>query len=86
MFCHTVNTVTTLPDCHCTAGHLVSAHLPCLHPLTLALFVAAVLGVGGGGVLVGGLPGMPAGMLQQVPGGAVPGVPQLGLIGVPRFR
>ena len=21
MFCHTVNTVTTLPDCHCAAGH-----------------------------------------------------------------
>ena len=33
----------------------------------------------GGGVLVGGLPGVP--MMQQMPG-----VQQLGLIGVPRFR
>ena len=39
---------------------------------------AAVLGMGGG-VLVGGLPGVP--MMQQMPG-----VQQLGLIGVPRFR
>ena len=48
--------------------------------LKLCLSVAAVLGMGGG-VLVGGLPGMPA-MVQQVPGA----VQQLGLIGMPRFR
>ena len=43
-----------------------------------------MLGVGpGGGVLVGGIPGMPGAMVQ-----GVPGMPQhqLGLIGMPRFR
>lgn len=46
-----------------------------------------MLGVGpGGGVLVGGLPGMPGAVVQGVPGAGVPGMPQLGLIGMPRFR
>ena len=46
-----------------------------------------MLGVGhGGGVLVGGIPGMPGAMVQGVPGAGVPGMPQLGLIGMPRFR
>ena len=44
--------------------------------------VAAMLGMGGG-VLVGGLPGVP--MVQGVPGAAA-AVQQLGLIGMPRFR
>ena len=44
----------------------------------------------GGGVLVGGIPGMPA-MVQQMPGAAVQQLGgqlggQLGLIGMPRFR
>ena len=46
-----------------------------------------MLGVGpGGGVLVGGIPGMPGAVVQGVPGAGVPGMPQLGLIGMPRFR
>ena len=52
-------------------------------------YVAAMLGMGGG-VLVGGIPGMPA-MVQQMPGAAVQQLGgqlggQLGLIGMPRFR
>ena len=64
------------------------SHLPsCLPSLSSKYFspvywnifsVAAVLGMGGG-MLVGGIPGVP--MVQ-----GVPGVQQLGLIGMPRFR
>ena len=64
------------------------SHLPsCLPSLSSKYFspvywnifsVAAVLGMGGG-MLVGGIPGVP--MVQ-----GVPGVQQLGLIGMPRVR